>query len=242
MSGFLIHLEHQAQPDSDLGRRMLEYFMLDWREYDLPVYPIAVLSHKRVSSGNPVPLTVQFPNNKVLEFDFDVVNLAGMEAKSYVRMANPAALALAATMRFDKHRRMRLTKDFFLTLAMTPLQGKEKKLIAGFFSAYQPLSPRESLQLEMEMGKVSSDMVRQAAIRLTNPFIELGKKRGRQEGRQQGEAQLVLRLLTLRIGPLSSSQVKAVQELQTSQIEELGEALLEFTSRADLAHWLRTNA
>ena len=28
-AGFLIHLEHQAQPDRSLSRRMLEYFMLD---------------------------------------------------------------------------------------------------------------------------------------------------------------------------------------------------------------------
>jgi hypothetical protein len=28
-AGFLIHLEHQAQPDTNLPRRMLEYFTLD---------------------------------------------------------------------------------------------------------------------------------------------------------------------------------------------------------------------
>ena len=43
-AGFLIHLEHQVQFDSDLGRRMLEYFVLDWSDFKLPVYPIAVLS------------------------------------------------------------------------------------------------------------------------------------------------------------------------------------------------------
>jgi hypothetical protein len=35
----LIHLEHQAQQDTHLPRRMLEYVTLDWIEYDLPVSP-----------------------------------------------------------------------------------------------------------------------------------------------------------------------------------------------------------
>jgi hypothetical protein len=43
---FLIHLEHEAQAHTDLARRTLEYFVLDWREFDLAVYPIAVLSHR----------------------------------------------------------------------------------------------------------------------------------------------------------------------------------------------------
>ena len=53
-AGFLIHLEHQAQPDTNLPRRMLEYFTLDWIEYDLPVYPIAVLTGR-------APLPSVFP-------------------------------------------------------------------------------------------------------------------------------------------------------------------------------------
>jgi hypothetical protein len=43
-AGFLIHLEHQAERDPNLARRLLEYFLLDWQEYNMPVYPIAVLS------------------------------------------------------------------------------------------------------------------------------------------------------------------------------------------------------
>ena len=54
-AGFLIHLEHQAQPDLNLGRRMLEYFTLDWRDFDLPVYPIAVLSHAKPVDEPPSP-------------------------------------------------------------------------------------------------------------------------------------------------------------------------------------------
>ncbi len=100
-AGFLIHLEHQAQPDPGLPRRMLEYFLLDWRDFDIPVYPIAVLSHTEPLCSSPTPLCVDFPNTQVLRFKFDVVDLGRMEAESYLSIPNAAALALSARMKFD---------------------------------------------------------------------------------------------------------------------------------------------
>ena len=54
---------------------MLEYFTLDWLQYDLPVYPIAVLSGPATAAAHYSPLAVDFPNKKVLHFDFDVLDL-----------------------------------------------------------------------------------------------------------------------------------------------------------------------
>ncbi len=82
-------------------------------------------------------------------------------------------------------------------------------------------------------------------MNLTNPFIELGKRRGRQEGilegRHEGQTELVLKLLVRRIGALSAAQDKAIRKLSAEKIEALGEALLEFRSSTDLARWLRQN-
>ena len=92
------------------------------------------------------------------------------------------------------------------------------------------------------MSKLMPDMTREKVIRLTNPFIELGIRRGRQEGRQQGEIELVLRLLKRRLGSLTSAQDEAVRMLKLRRIEALGEALLEFNSRADLDFWLKAHS
>ena len=94
-------------------------------------------------------------------------------------------------------------------------------------------------------------------MQLTNPWIEAGKQeglqqglqkglheglqKGLQKGRHTGEAELVLRLLARRLGALSVAQQKSVRKLPLSKIEELGEALLDFSSRDDLARWLRAN-
>ena len=241
-TGFLIHLEHQAQPDPGLGRRMLEYFMLDWRDFDIPVYPIAVLSHSEPLQISPSPLCVDFPNGQALMFKFDVIDLGRMQAESYLKMANPAALALAARMIFDATKRVSLTRDFFIRLADTGIDLEDKMLAAGFFSRYQRLTRRQALQLEQERSKVMPYMAREKVIELTNPFIELGISRGRRRGLKEGrerEIELVLRLLRRRLGSVTAPQEKGLRMLTLSRIEALGEALLEFSSPADLDRWLR---
>jgi predicted transposase/invertase (TIGR01784 family) len=240
-AGFLIHLEHQAQHESDLARRMLEYFILDWREYDLPVYPIAVVSYRHVSPFELLPLRVRFPNKRVLEFDFDAIDLARMDAASHVKMPNPAALALAARMRFRRERRRELIKDFAVTLAQMMLSKSVGDRVASFFFSYQRYSAKEALHLREEIGKVESTEMRERIMQLTNPWIEAGKQEGRQEGIVQGEAELVLRLLARRLGTVSTAQEKAIRKLALPKIEALGEALLEFESNADLRNWLRLN-
>ncbi len=82
-------------------------------------------------------------------------------------------------------------------------------------------------------------------MQLTNPWIEAGKREGLQQGlhqgRHEGEAELVLKQLSRRLGALSATQEKSIRKLPLAKIEDLGEALLEFTSRADFVRWLRLN-
>ena len=63
---------------------------------------------------------------------------------------------------------------------------------------------------------------------------------GRQEGRQEGEATLVLRLLTRRFGTLEPELRSQTSQLSIAELEELGEALLDFSSMQDLIGWLQT--
>ena len=65
---------------------------------------------------------------------------------------------------------------------------------------------------------------------------------GRQEGRQEGEKMLILRMLTRRFGTVSVDLQTQIQALSLFQLEELGEALLDFAAIADLAAWLQTHS
>jgi predicted transposase/invertase (TIGR01784 family) len=59
------------------------------------------------------------------------------------------------------------------------------------------------------------------------------------EGRQDGEAALVLRQLRRRFGALDPQQEARIQALSATDLEALGEALLDFQTAADLTAWLR---
>jgi flagellar biosynthesis/type III secretory pathway protein FliH len=119
--------------------------------------------------------------------------------------------------------------------------------VAAIFFAYRDINAGEDSLLRQEIDKVESPEMRDRIMELTNPWIRAGKQQGLQEGlqegilrgRQQGEADLVLRLLSRRFGAISGSQEKTIRKLPLASSEALGEALLEFASRADLARWLR---
>jgi flagellar biosynthesis/type III secretory pathway protein FliH len=67
-----------------------------------------------------------------------------------------------------------------------------------------------------------------------------GIQEGEQRGLQQGEQLLIIRQLNRRIGTMDSSLIQQVQKLPVVQLEELGEALLDFTSVTDLQTWLQS--
>jgi predicted transposase/invertase (TIGR01784 family) len=73
-----------------------------------------------------------------------------------------------------------------------------------------------------------------------------GRIIGRQEGEQTGaikEAQaLILRLLTRRIGNVTPELRSQIQSLSLTQLESLGEALLDFSQPDDLVQWLRLHS
>jgi hypothetical protein len=55
---------------------------------------------------------------------------------------------------------------------------------------------------------------------------------------ESGERQLVLRLLTRKIGNLTPQLYDRVSSLSIERVESLSEALLDFNSIADLEAWL----
>ena len=65
-----------------------------------------------------------------------------------------------------------------------------------------------------------------------------GRQEGRQEGRRDGECELILRLLTRKVGNLSANIRSQIQALPLILVEELGEALLDFDQISDLMTWL----
>jgi predicted transposase YdaD len=62
----------------------------------------------------------------------------------------------------------------------------------------------------------------------------------KEEGREEATVKLIIRLLTKRFGTISGELRSAITDLPLPILEDLSEALLDFTSQADLQTWLTT--
>ncbi len=80
--------------------------------------------------------------------------------------------------------------------------------------------------------------VRQFEEEQQMPYITSVERLGIEQGKQLEAANLVLRLLHRRLGQISESVSEQIRQLPVEQLENLGEALLDFENEADLLGWL----
>jgi predicted transposase YdaD len=78
------------------------------------------------------------------------------------------------------------------------------------------------------------------AVLRESPWYQEILSEGEVKGRQEEGVSLVLRQLNRRLGSVSGGMSARIQSLSVSQVEMLGEALLDFTDTADLEEWMRS--
>ena len=96
---------------------------------------------------------------------------------------------------------------------------------------------RENLKLNQDLEEEDRELI----MRL-EPLYQRDREQAKQEGREEGiidgEKRLVIRQLNRRIGEIDASLIERVQGLSIEQLENLGEALLDFSNVTDLEAWL----
>ncbi|ACK73870.1 conserved hypothetical protein (plasmid) [Gloeothece citriformis PCC 7424] len=93
-----------------------------------------------------------------------------------------------------------------------------------------PLKSREEIEAMFNLSDLKQTKVYQEAL-----------AEGEGIGRQQEGFNLVLRLLNRRIGQISPTLTEQIRGLSVEQLENLGEALLDFGTSSDLRQWLVEN-
>jgi predicted transposase/invertase (TIGR01784 family) len=71
-------------------------------------------------------------------------------------------------------------------------------------------------------------------------LTDIKQTRVYQEAKQEGETQLLLRLLSKRFGQIGNRHIQAINQLSLEQLEDLGEAFLDFDNVAELDNWLKS--
>ncbi|NJN12200.1 MAG: DUF4351 domain-containing protein [Richelia sp. RM2_1_2] len=92
---------------------------------------------------------------------------------------------------------------------------------------------RENLRANQNLEEDDQELI----VRL-EPLYQQDRERAKQEGRKEGEQRVIIRFLNRRLGEIDSSLISRINGLSIEQLEALGEALLDFTSVADLEAWL----
>ena len=105
---------------------------------------------------------------------------------------------------------------------------------------------------------VTSDIIELLETVLVSKFAQLGRQEiqsmfllsdikqtrvyqeAREEGRQDEASSMLKRQLSKRFGKISDRRLEAINELSLAQLEDLGEALLDFGDITDLDGWLES--
>jgi predicted transposase/invertase (TIGR01784 family) len=105
-----------------------------------------------------------------------------------------------------------------------------------------PQLNREEIRMILELQDVDlkqSRFYQEVFAEGQEDGLDKGREEGWKEGRKAEAVALVLRQLTRRCGPLASAVEARIAALPVDQIEQLGEALLDFTDASDLTAWLK---
>lgn len=226
---FLLHLENQAKAQADFPKRMFRYFARLSEKYDLPVYPVVIFSYDAPQRPEPSRYVVTFPGKTVLKFEYTVIQLNRLPWRRFVRQENPVASALMAKMKMSARDRPKVKAECLRLLASLKLDPARTKLIGGFVDSYLKLTAKEMQQYERAIEKFTPTE-RKETMEITTSW-EL-------TGIMQGKETLVARQLRRRLGTVPAALAAHLDTLTPDQLDDLGEALLDFTTPADLEDWL----
>jgi len=237
-SYFLVHLEHQAQAQTNFPRRMFRYFSCLYEKHNLPVYPIALFSSNYPLAPAPNYHQVAFPNQVVLQFNYSVIQLNQLNWRDFLQQENPAAVALMAKMKIEPQDRRRVKYECLRLLATLKLNPAKMKLISGFVDTYLRLNAEEERLFKADIAAMNPEN-QEVVMQIVTSWMEEGIQQGLQQGIQQGQQAIIQRLLLKRIGNIRPELQAKISQLSLSQLEELAEAILDFSSPADLVTWLQ---
>ncbi|MBD1924239.1 DUF4351 domain-containing protein [Microcoleus sp. FACHB-831] len=233
---FIIHVENQSYTESNFARRMFFYFAKLHQEYLLPVYPVVVFSFDEPQRAETTQYRVDFPQLKVLEFNFTTIQLNQMNWRDFLQQRNPVAAALMAKMKIQPEERPKVKAECLRLLATLKLDPARMRLISGFVDTYLRLDTREEAAFEVELDRMGLTE-EERVMEIVTSWMEEGIRRGLHQG-QQREVALVLRQLNRRLGTLRLDLRERISRLEIDRVEDLGEALLDFSSEAELIEWL----
>ena len=246
----LIHIEVQAKPEANFAERMLVYYLRIFDRFHSHATSLAILC-----DGNAKwrPNHYHFGNlDTELTFRFGMVKLLDYRDRweELEQNRNPFAVVVMAHLKAQETQRdsKRRQESKLSLIRRLYEQGYERREVVNLFRFvdWVMILP-EGLEREFwQELKVYEEERRMPYITSVEQIgfargVEQGLEQGLEQGAQREARSLILRLLTRRLKELPDRLQSQIAVLSITQLEALGEALLDFREIADLDTWLQAN-
>lgn len=209
----ILHIEFQTLTSSKppLPLRMLDYSVRLKRQYRCDVEQVVIFLQPTISEA---AFTEEY-RDRTTNHRYRVIRLWEQEPTLF--LTTPALLPLATLTRTDSP--SALLAQVAEQVATIP-DMEQRQNIAGCTEVLAGLRFEKDLIRQF----LREDIMQESVIY--------------QDILQQGEFKLIRRLLNRRFGELDASVIERVRSLSIERLEELGEALFDFSNVADLVAWL----
>lgn len=216
---------------------MFHYFARLDAKYLLPIFPIVIFSYDEPKRPEKSQYTVNFPNRKILEFNYVAIQLNNLNWRNFLNQPNPVAAALMAKMDFNPEERVRVKLECLRMLVTLQLNPAKIELISGFIDTYLKLNATEEQALDTELKQ--ANLVEQEQImEIVTSWMQKGIEQGIERGIEQGEQKIVKRQLKRRFNNIDSILENRINDLSSEQLENLADAIFDLQSLEDLIKWL----
>ena len=232
---FLIHIEAQASQQTDFNRRMFRYFCSLFLKYDRPIYPIVVFSYDTPKYPDKNNFIIELPDQKVLDFNYQVVQLNRLNWRDFLSNPNPVASALMAKMDIPQRDRSLVKAECLRLLVSFELDPAKLQLLSGFIDTYLDLNSTEEELFQSHLNTM--ELEQQEKIMQISTSWE---RKGIEKGKQQGQSATILRLLNRQLGSIPPEIESSIRSLDSSSLDTLTENLLDFKSLDDLTKCLNS--
>lgn len=226
----ILHLEFQVEATSNppLPLRMLDYYVRLYRQYNYPVEQFVIFLKR---TGSTSAYTDQFITDSTTH-RYRIIRL--WEQDPAPLLANPALLPFATLAQAD-------SPNTLLEQVATQLDMIESREQRSNISACVEIVAGIKFDIETIRQFLREDIMKESVVyqEIIREGLQQGIEQGVQQGKREEALSFTMRLLTRRIGEVAPELQAQIQELTTSQLEELGVALLDFNNASDLAAWLQ---
>lgn len=217
----ILHIEFQtrAKSDTPIPFRMLDYSVRLKRQYDVPVTQVVIFLQE---TSNEIAYTTEYVDETTTH-RYQVVRM--WEQDSMLFLDNPALLPLAPLTQTTSPQR--LLSQIAQSVARISDRDTRQDI-----AAYTEILAGLRFQKDLIRQLLSEDIMQESVI-----YQDILQK-GEQNGEHKEAFRFLSRQLNRCFGEIDSPIIERIRVLSTEQLENLGEALFDFSNVADLEAWL----